>query len=250
MRPDPWPSVRSSAAAVLLATAPLLAPASAHGQPAAREVTFGGAAAVNGNAFPFVNYGFAPANRYQQLYAGVRFGGPVWIDALRFANTRSVAAGDPSGIVGGSYLVRLGVTGRGENALATDFDANAAGPMATFVGAAAAPGTLRLVGAPFRFDPRRGNLLLDVTVLSQARTGGLGLDFSTDEADGTSRVFNTIGLPGSPSVVRADAFGLITTFEVRNAVVPEPGALALTAAGLGALAGLRPALRRGARREA
>jgi hypothetical protein len=106
----------------------------------------------------------------------------------------------------------------------------------TFLAGPVGPGALRLAGAPFLFDPARGNLLLDVTVLSQAPFSSLGLDWSRDGADGTSRVFNTIPLPVTPSSVRADAFGLLTTFETRPAVVPEPGAVVLLASGLGALA--------------
>jgi hypothetical protein len=202
----------------------------------AQDVRFGGATEALGNAFPFGNYHFLPANRYQQLYAASRFAGPVWIDAIRFENGSSARQGDPTAIGAGEYLMRLGPTGRAENALATDFDANPAGALATFHAGAVGPGGLRLAGTPFLYDPARGNLLLDVTVLSQVDFSSLGLDFSRSESDGTSRVFNTFPLPFTPSVVRADAFGLITTFETRPAVVPEPGATALLATGLGALA--------------
>jgi hypothetical protein len=202
----------------------------------AQDVRLGGAADPLGNAFPFTNYHYFPANRYQQLYAASRFPGPVWIDALRFENGSSARQGSPAFVGAGEYLVRLGVTPRAENALAPDFDANAAGPLTTFLSGSVVGGSLRLVGTPFRFDPARGNLLLDVTVLSQTPLTSLGLDFSRSDADGASRVFNTFPLPFTPSVVRADELGLITTFETRAAVLPEPATPALVAAGLGALA--------------
>jgi hypothetical protein len=203
---------------------------------AAQDVHVGGAADPLGNAIPFTNYHFFPANRYQQLYAASRFAGPVWIDAIRFENGSSVRQGDPTAVGAGTYLVRLGLTDRAENALATDFDANPSGPLATFLAGDVAAGSLRLAGTPFRFDPALGNLLLDVTVLSQVDFSSLGLDFSRDAADGTSRVFNTFPAPFAPTTVRQDAFGLLTTFETRSAAVPEPATLALLAAGLGVLA--------------
>ena len=222
------PSFPRALAALLLVAAPALA--------AAEDVRFGGALNPLGNAAPFTNYHFFPANRYQQLYVASRFAGPVWIDAMRFENAASVAQGDPTGIVAGTYLVRLGVTPRAENALATSFDANVGGPLATFLSGAVAGGTLRLAGTPFLFDPALGNLLLDVTVVAQIPFSSLGLDFSRSDADGTSRVFNTFPAPFAPSTVRQDAFGLAATFETRPAaVVPEPGAVVLVATGIGAL---------------
>jgi len=215
----------SLAAAALLAASPALA----------QDVSFGGTVAGT-NAFPFTNYGFFAANRYQQLYVGSQFSGPVFIDAIRFANSASVAGGGPGSIAPGSYLVRFAVTDRAENGLGTNFDANIAGYSATFFSGTIGSGLLRIAGATsYLFDPSRGNLLMDVTVLSQSPVGFLGLDFSRDAADGTSRVFNTFPLPFSPSVVTSDALGLNTTFETRPDIVatPEPASLALVAGGLG-----------------
>jgi hypothetical protein len=219
----------AAAAAVLLAAAPL----------SAQDVSFGGP--VDGtNAFPFTGYDFLPANRYQQLYTGSSFSGPVFIDAIRFSNSASVAGGLPGSIAPGEYVVRFAVTDRAENGLGTDFDANVAGFSATFFSGTLVGGLLRIAGDPYLFDPSRGNLLMDVTVLSQEPVGFLGLDFSRSAADGTSRVFNTFPLPATPvspavpSVVRADELALNTTFETRALLAtPEPQTLALTAGGLG-----------------
>jgi hypothetical protein len=213
-----------------LATAVLLAAAPAHAQ----DVSFGGPVGGS-NAFPFNDYHFFPANRYQQLYTGSQFAQPVLIDAIRFTNTASVAGGFPGSIAAGTYLVRFAVTDRPENGLGTDFDANVGGYTATFFSGTLAGGLLRIAGNPYLFDPSRGNLLMDVTVLSQDPYAFLSLDFSRSSTDGTSRVFNTFPLPFTPSIVRVDDFGLNTTFETRPAVVatPEPASLALVAGGLG-----------------
>jgi hypothetical protein len=220
-----------------LATAVLLAAAPA----SAQDVSFGGPVAGS-NAFPFNDYHFLPANRYQQLYTGSQFGGPVLIDAIRFSNTASVAGGYPGSIASGNYLIRFAVTDRAENGLGTNFDANITGFTETFFSGTLAGGLLRIAGNPYLFDPSRGNLLMDVTVLSQDPYALLSLDFSRSATDGTSRVFNTFPLPpnpvtpGVPSVVRADELGLNTTFETRAIVAtPEPASLALVAGGLGLL---------------
>ena len=69
-----------------------------------------------------------------------------------------------------------------------------------------------------------------------ANVTGYSATFFSGAIDGTSRVYNTTALPGLPSVVRADALGLITTFETRPSVsTPEPATLALLAGGLGLL---------------
>ena len=182
----------SAAAAVLLAAAPV----------AGQDVSFGGPVAGT-NAFPFDDYHFVPANRYQQLYTGSRFAGPVLIDAIRFSNSASIDGGFPGSIAAGNYLVRFAVTDRAENGLSTDFDANVSGFSATFFSGTLPGGLLRIAGDPYLFDPSRGNLLMDVTVLSQEPYALLSLDYSRSATDGTSRVFNTFPLPGVPSVVDA-----------------------------------------------
>ncbi|AHG92765.1 PEP motif putative anchor domain protein (plasmid) [Gemmatirosa kalamazoonensis] len=215
----------------LLAAALLLAARSTHAQ----DVTFGGS--VDGTiGSPFTFYNSPMPNRYQQMYVGSQFPQPVWIDAVRFQNTRAVSYGTAGPIAPGNYLVRFAITDRAENGLTADFDANVTGYSATFFSGAIVGNTLRIAGAPYLFDPSRGNLLLDVTVLSQDYVSYYGFDFSRSTTDGTSRVYNSSALPGVPSTVRTDALGLITTFETRPYVTtPEPATLALLAGGVGLL---------------
>jgi hypothetical protein len=204
----------------------------------AQEITIGGTPEFT-NAFPFTGYQFQLPNRYQQLYSASSFPGAVFIDAIRFGNARSTTLGFPGSIAPGEYLVRLAVTDRPENGLSTDFDANVAGSSSVFFSGVLGGGLLRLVGDPYLYHPSSGNLLLDVTVLSQEPVGFLGLDFTFDKTDGTSRVYSSWPPPFTPPFpVVADSGGLVTTFETRT-VTPEPVSLVLLATGIGGVAVVR-----------
>jgi len=217
--------MRRSTRSLILPLLSLLTATAVHAQ----DVTIGGAAETT-NSFPFTNYHFQTPNRYQQLYTASNFAGPVFIDAIRFANTRSVAGGLPGSIANGDYLIRFAVTSRPENGLTTDFDANVGGSGSTFFSGMFTAGGLRIVGTPYLYDPSLGNLLLDVTVFSQADVGFLGLDFSRSSTDGTSRAYHSFA---PPYAVVTDNAGLVTTFETRAvAVVPEPATVLLVATGL------------------
>lgn len=215
---------------------PVLASLLAAGTAAAQDVTVGGPA-DHMNAYPFVGYGHQFPNRYQQVYAASSFSEAMFIDAIRFHNTLSTADGLPGSIAGGEYLVRFSVTTAAVNGLSTDFDANVTGPSEVFFSGMMTSGGLRIAGDAFFYDPSLGNLLMDVIVYSQPPVGFLSLDASRSATDGTSRVFTSFPPPFTPPFpVVADEFGLVTTFETRASVVPEPGTVVLLATGLGALA--------------
>lgn len=215
---------------------PILASLLAAGTAGAQDVTVGGPADhMNGN--PFTSYGFQLPNRYQQVYAASSFSEAVFIDAIRFHNTLSTANGLPGSIAGGEYLVRFSVTTAAVNGLSTDFDANVTGSSAVFFSGVLTSGGLRIAGDAFFYDPAHGNLLMDVVVYAQPPVGFLALDASRSATDGTSRVYSSFPPPWTPPFpVVADDFGLVTTFETRASVVPEPGTVVLLATGLGALA--------------
>jgi hypothetical protein len=215
---------------------PVLASLLAAGAAGAQDVTVGGPA-DHTNGFPFTGYNHQLPNRYQQVYAASGFSQPVFIDAIRFANTVSTAGGLPGSIAGGEYLVRLSVTSAAVNGLSTDFDANVTSPSQVFFAGMLTTGGLRIDGDDFRYDPTLGNLLLDVIVYAQPPVGFFGLDASRSATDGTSRVYSSFPPPWTPPFpVAEDDFGLVTTFETRASVVPEPGTVVLLATGLGALA--------------
>jgi hypothetical protein len=225
----------------LLLSLSLLAGAGSAG---AQDVTVGGPA-DHTNSYPFTVYQFQLPNRYQQLYTASSFSQAVFIDAIRFTSTPT-PPGMPGTIGDGEYLIRLAVTDAPENGLSTDFDANVAGFSEVFFSGILTSTGLRIAGAPYLYDPSRGNLLLDVTVFSQTTPLGFGLDGSRSTTDGTSRVFHSNPPPFTgPFPVISDGLGLVTTFETRAvAVVPEPASLLLVATGLGALAALGARRRR------
>jgi hypothetical protein len=72
-----------------------------------QDVTFGGPTTVT-NSFPVAACEFQFPNRYQQLYTASNFAVPVFIDAIRLSDTRSVAAGLPASLANGDYLIRPG----------------------------------------------------------------------------------------------------------------------------------------------
>ena len=209
----------------------------------AQQVTVG--TANNSNCIPF-GCDF-DVSRYQQVYAGGAFGGPVQITSLAFL----LGSAPNSFLSPVTYTVRLGYTAAPVGGLNALLDANVAGGLTTFATRSfgigpAAPPVLTFTGlTPFTFDPAAGNLLLDILVDGQvgADVGGWASYASDNSGAVTSRAFVQGGLAGG------DATGLVTQFGLVSAAstVPEPSTVVLLGAGLLGVAGVGARRRSAAR---
>lgn len=184
------------------------------------------------NGFPFATlpgaYGYA-STRYQQVYDAGAFGGPMAISQIVFFPSSNTGAA----ILAGSIEIFLSVTSLGVNEISgRPFDANLGGEsqrFAGFQGGFTVTGPeFAIRGDPFLFDPRLGNLLLDIRV-NGAPAGHTGPFFAAlgpgSVPDGMKAPFSRWHDFGSGF----DDRGLVTAF---RASVPEPGTLALLAGGL------------------
>jgi len=184
------------------------------------------------NGFPFAtlpgSYGYA-STRYQQVYDAGVFGGPMAISQIVFFPSSNTGAA----ILAGTIEIYLSVTSLGVNEISgRPFDENVGGGarrFAAFGGGFTVSGTeFAISGDPFLFDPRLGNLLLDIRV-NGATAGHAGPFFAAlgpgSLPYGAKSPFSRWHDFGSGY----DDRGLVTAF---RASVPEPGTLALLAGGL------------------
>ena len=81
---------------------------------------------------------------------------------------------------------------------------------------------------PFTYDPGAGNLLLDVRNFG----GGTTVQFDAEytAGDAISRAYSGTGVDAA-TAYETDTVGLITEFQFGGPTTPEPGSLALLAAG-------------------
>jgi len=192
---------------------------------------------------------FGCGTRYQQIYGSSLFPSPFEITSLTFFNTTMESA--EAFVEPAHYQFRLGTTATAWDAMTTNFDANAAGPLVTVADVtvtdydftfAPGPSVSRTIALtlPFLYDPRMGNLILDVLK-----------DTSEEAGDGPVYIDHNSGVGGVSSAgnfarggVESSRFvllggGIVTQFNGTAlstgpgpvAPTPEPASLLLLATG-------------------
>ena len=195
------------------------------------ELKIGGDSLEGQNGFPFSTlpsaYGYSNT-RYQQVYSSALFSKPFSIEEIAFF----VASNGSAPLLPATMQIYLSTTGLGVNEIdGRPFDENlgAVEYFATLVGGAPLPGAeFSIRGQPYRYDPGKGNLLLDVRVFGApfGHTGPFFQAFGPGDRSGTA-----------PHAVSRwhdfgtgfDDSGLATAF---RGSVPEPSTVWLLLVGL------------------
>ena len=198
--------------------------------PASHASTITIGSEYSNNVFPF-SYDYA--GEYQQVYSALDFSGPVLITAISFPELYATQGSEV-----GTYSIRFSTTSAGVNGLSTTYAQNIGADNSVFTsGSFALQGSsLTFTGTnPFFYNPKNGNLLLDVFNYGVTGAGGDPVLMFGPSPD-TSRVYNGGG-QGTPV---ADNRALVTTFTYTSvtSVTPEPSGVILLGTGMLALTGL------------
>jgi hypothetical protein len=194
----------------------------------------------SGNCYPFMcndsGTNVGQSIDYQQVYSSSAFTGASTIDSITWYFASQF--GGNAIAIGGTYEFEWGYAAANSvnnlsSTLANNYISgpNVIGTATIPVGGVNDNPTLTLSGfTPFTYDPTLGNLLLEIIVTNQdVVPNGSGNGYNESDSSGsvTSRAYC---LTGGGCV--ADASGLVTTFDVVNSSVPEPGTLVLLGSGL------------------
>lgn len=188
-----------------------------------------------------------PGDRFQQVYSGSFFDGPVVITEMRFRAANPENSFRPNSITASDSLITLSTTSSEASAagIAGAFDDNVGSDVQTVFsgmitldrGGSNATGPQPfeygfVLDTPFTFDPSLGNLLLDFSVPATASIA-LGSGFGALESfDAVVDQPDIDGIASKTGNFGAVSTGLVTQFT--TVPVPEPSSfLLMSLAGLG-----------------
>lgn len=217
------------------------------------------------NGFPFGTDGagggaitgyYDPDAPFQELYSATAFLGPITITGISFASAGG--EGGTAGTYTGTFTLGLGTAGTSVSSPSATYSDNEGADFTTvFTGTVTESLTESdnfdltfTFTTPFNYNPANGDLLLQVTLLTDVEYSGsyLYFDGNWDTFDGescnsspVSEVFNPTAESSSGNV--ATGCGLLTQFTYTTSSttspVPEPAAFGFLLTGAGLLIAFR-----------
>lgn len=180
------------------------------------------------NAIPFSSPLLFDLSIYQQLYAASAFAGPTAINTISFDFSSGIDLATADLDIS-FYLSPLGVGDLTETA--ADNRGILLSNFGSFSTSGSAPTVLSFTGSMFNYNPLEGNLLMQI---NYSNVTSDGFSFYARDVLGstvTQRYY------GGETGIATGGSGLVTTFSVVNAGVPEPSTWAFMIFGFGAIGG-------------